>query len=136
MRVLLLLSMLVPAGCSQLQPLDPNIEVPLDQSFILRVDQTATVSGTPLSVRFDQVPEDSRCPSDVVCVWAGNARVHLVLSVERDEEVGLDLNTGLEPRSASALGYRITLEKVQPIPTSGSSIPPADYLAHLRVTAN
>jgi hypothetical protein len=134
MRAPLLLSMLALAGCSQLQPLDPNIEVPLDQSFVLRVDQTATVTGTPLSVRFEQVLEDSRCPTDAVCVWAGNARAHLVLSVDRDEELGLDLNTGLEPRAASTLGYRITLENVQPLPTSGSAIPPADYLVHLRVS--
>lgn len=134
MRSLFLISTLAFAVCGQPQPFEPEIPVSLDESFVLRVDQAATVAGTPLRIAFQQVLQDSRCPSDVVCVWAGNARVRLAVTLQGDGEAAVDLNTGLDPRSSSVPGYEITLEEVQPETTTTSSIPPADYLARLRVT--
>src|ERR1041384_6590460 len=52
----------------------------LGQEFELRIGQRAVIRKTNLTLRFVTVPEDSRCPSDVTCVWAGNARVELLVT--------------------------------------------------------
>lgn len=134
LRSILLFPALVLAYCGQPQPFEPRIPVPLDESFLLRVQQSAMVSGTPLRIYFAGIQEDSRCATDVVCVWAGNARVRLEVERERDSTEVVDLNTGLDPRSIEIPGYGIALEEVQPETRSGSSIQPADYVIRLRVT--
>ena len=42
--------------------------------------ESVAVDGVP--VRFVRVAEDSRCPPGVTCVWAGRARVELVIGGE------------------------------------------------------
>lgn len=131
----LLLGLLVLGVCGQPRPFDPEIEVRLDEPFPLRMEQTAEVTGTPLRLRFEEVLEDSRCPADVMCVWAGNARVRLLLEADTDP-AELLLNTGLEPRAAPAAGYLVTLEAVQPGTHSERAIQPADYVVTLRVSTS
>jgi hypothetical protein len=121
------------AVCGNPQPFEPEIEVPLDQTFVLRVGQSAAVSGTELRLRFEEVREDSRCPTDVVCVWGGNARLRF--TVDADGEVDpLELNTALDPRSATAGGFVIAVEGVQPETRTTVTIDPDEYIATLRVT--
>ena len=132
MRLLLVATLLTLGVCGQPRPFDPEIDVRLDEPFALRLEQTAEVTGTPLRLRFEEVLEDSRCPADVVCVWAGNARIRLL--VEAATEPGaLLLNTGLEPRSAPADGYVVHLEAVQPATHSARTIQPGDYVITLRI---
>jgi hypothetical protein len=40
---------------------------------------TVRVEGTDLHVTFERVAQDSRCPRNVTCVWAGEATVELRL---------------------------------------------------------
>ena len=118
MRTLFVTLTLGLAVCGNPQPFEPEIEVPLDQPFVLRVGQSAEVAGTELRLRFDDVREDSRCPADVVCVWGGNARLRL--TVDADGEVdALELNTALDPRSATADGFVISVEALQPEARTG-----------------
>ena len=49
-------------------------------SFALAPGQTAEVKRSGTRVTFRQVREDSRCPVDVTCVWAGDATVEVVIS--------------------------------------------------------
>jgi len=46
------------------------IKIPLGESLL----------AEGISMEFMEVMEDSRCPKDVVCVWAGQAKVKLVVS--------------------------------------------------------
>ena len=133
MRSLLLGTLLALGLCGQPRPFDPEIEVRLDEPFPLRMEQTAELTGTPLRLRFEEVLEDSRCPADVMCVWAGNARVRLIAEAGTDP-TELLLNTGLEPRALPANGYLVTLETVQPATHSARTIQPADYIITLRVS--
>jgi hypothetical protein len=135
MRSLLLSALLTVGLCGQPRPFDPEIEVRLDDPFALRMEQTAEVAGTPLRLRFEEVLEDSRCPADVMCVWAGNARIRLIVEATT-EPAELLLNTGLEPRAAPAAGYLVTLEAVQPATRSDRAIQPEDYIATLRVSSS
>src|ERR1044072_8657255 len=77
----------------------------LGQEFDLRVGQRAVIRKTNLTLRFVTVPEDSRCPSDVTCVWAGNARVELlVTNGRRTKSMTLNSNTAAPPPAESPAG--------------------------------
>ena len=91
----------------------------------------AVVPGTHVTIDFRDVTEDSRCPSNVVCVWAGNGQVALTLSTPSDARDVL-LNTTSEPRRIEFAGIRIALASLAPYP-SGEPIDPADYVATFEV---
>jgi hypothetical protein len=126
MRVILL-GALVLKGCTP----HPT-EASLDSDFVLAIGQSVHLAGTSTTVTFEAVPQDSRCPTNVQCVWAGNAEVRLRIATG-NSRVETSLNTGVEPRSASAAGVQIELVEVTPAPVAGSpAIPAGDYRARLR----
>jgi hypothetical protein len=107
--------------------------VRLGDQFDVRVGETAYVADTRLSIRVIGVPEDSRCPRDAVCVWAGNARVSLALrDASRTDDV--DVNSTVEPRAVSRWGYAVQLVDVMPVPSAGEPIPTQEYVIRLVVT--
>ena len=61
---------------------DSSINASLDQEFTLPINHTAIINGENLSIRFDKVTTDSRCPKGVVCVWAGEARCITYFSIK------------------------------------------------------
>ena len=104
-------------------------------SVLIRVAQTIVVEG--IRVRFNAVESDSRCPSDVVCVWAGDAVAQF--SVEQNcacesPTVRLELHTTLEPKSDAAYGYRVELRQLAPYPKTSSPIRKDAYSAWIRLT--
>jgi len=108
-------------------------DVPLEQDFELRPGQTVSIAGTGQTVTFDAVTEDSRCPANVVCVWAGNARVSLRLG-EAGRDTSVALNTGLEPHSVSFGKIRFELKSVTPAPRAGTTTTADSYRVTLRAT--
>jgi hypothetical protein len=130
MRYAIPMTVLLAAAC-----VGPSTEVPLDQDFELALGRTVAIAGTPYQVTFEAVPEDSRCPIDAVCVWAGNARVSLRLTAE-GKDSSIALNTGSEPRSATAGNLRLELRALAPSPRAATPTPPGDYRATLRATGS
>ena len=61
-----------------------QIPVALGNSFQLEVGQTALIEPQGPIVEFVEVVEDSRCPSDVVCVWEGRAVILIRVSSSGD----------------------------------------------------
>jgi hypothetical protein len=110
--------------------------VAIGDTFSLRAGETAQVAGTQVQVAFRRVENDSRCPQDVTCVWAGDALVHLEVAVARTAWLPVMLHTTLEPRRAAQFGYNVELVGLSPQPTSSQAIPAAGYTASLRVTRN
>ncbi|MFN4218120.1 MAG: hypothetical protein ACK4HB_02375 [Candidatus Bipolaricaulia bacterium] len=108
-------------------------EAQLDQPFTLFVRQKAQIDD--LQIRFISVPEDSRCPTNVECVWAGNAKIVLGVSLkESTDETVLTINSNIEPREALYAGYRIQFVSLKPTPLSGRTINPAEYRVTLIVS--
>jgi hypothetical protein len=107
---------------------------PFDEVFSLRVGETARITGTAISLTFRRVAEDSRCPTSVVCVWEGNGRVVLRLA-GGPAPLEAELNTSLEPTSASYGGHMIELLALDPYPETPDPIPEDRYRAALRVRA-
>jgi hypothetical protein len=104
----------------------------LDESFDVRVGQTAYIADTRLSIRVEGVPEDSRCPRDVQCVWAGNARVALNLRDGANSDTA-SVSSTLEPHAVTRWDYRIELVHVQPETTAGQPIAQSEYRVRLLV---
>ena len=48
--------------------------VPTGQAFELRPGETVALAGGG-SLRYERLVNDSRCPPDVQCIWAGDAEV-------------------------------------------------------------
>ena len=63
-----------------------------------------------LSIKFVSVVEDSRCPMNARCVWAGTAKIKIAVSKGKMAPKFVELNIGLEPNSIKLYGYTITLE--------------------------
>jgi hypothetical protein len=77
---------------------------------------------------------DSRCPSDVVCGWAGNGEVVIEVSRKNKKEVVATLNTLLEPKELGYKGFHIRLVALNPYPKVSEPIDPRDYEATIVVT--
>ncbi len=108
-------------------------EAQLDEPFTLFVRQKAQVGD--LQIRFIGVPEDSRCPVGVDCVWAGNAKIVLGVSLKGStEETAITLNSTVDPQEALYAGYRIRFVSLKPTPLSGRAINPAEYRVTLIVS--
>jgi len=101
----------------------------VNEEFTLAPGQTATVNDAKVSVTFESVSEDSRCPVDVTCVWEGDAVVVLKVKTTADE-VTRELHTqGGEPRprKAPAGDHVVSLVRLDPTPRSSAPIEPSAY---------
>ena len=110
--------------------------VRLGREFKLKAGRQVTVKGTKLRIRFVAVENDSRCPSDVTCVWAGNAAVQLQLGTGRGSKT-VTLNTSKSPSFAGETeyrGYKVKLVDLSPYPRSDRKIVRRDYTATLLVS--
>lgn len=98
------------------------------EPFALLVGESATVAQTSIVVRFASVNE-SRCPTDVTCVHAGDAAVTLTFSGAGAERTDT-LHLMREPRAARYGNYRFELMDVQPVPRT--TAPPSPKTATIR----
>ena len=105
---------------------------PQDKTVSVKVDQEKVVPGTKIKVKFIELIEDSRCPTDVRCVWAGNGKIKLRLSKGSDEEI-VELNTLVKPQAVEFGGYRFKLTGLAPRPRSNVRISRLGYVAALTV---
>ena len=86
-----------------------------------------------MSVRFIELMEDSRCPVDVNCVWAGNAKIKVRISKNRHSEV-VTLETNGSDKSVNFEGHTIRLVELTPKPRSNVRIDRNGYIATLEVS--
>ena len=123
----------VTAACDE-SPTGPTVA--LDERFTLAVGDTATVEPAQVRLGFVEVTGDSRCPMDAICIWGGDAVVH-VRATAGTSATNLELHTGDATRaSATYQGLRIELKELQPYPFSSRTIAQGDYRATLTVTRN
>lgn len=107
------------------------------RAFKLRAGRQVTLQGEKLRIRFAAVTGDSRCPSDVTCVWAGNAAVRLDVTTNGRSEESLTLNTAKGSSFASEAknqGYKVKLVDLSPYPRSNQKIAAGDYVVTLLVS--
>ncbi len=84
-------------------------------------------------ITFDSVYEDSRCPLDVECVWAGNAKLGFTFK-QSIRKTSFTLNTHPNfNRDTTVYFYQISLVDVLPYPYSDSTYTAGDYTARIVV---
>lgn len=113
---------------------EPGGDTPVPTSnglITLALNQSGTVDGIVITPK--RVIEDSRCPADAECFWAGRIRIKAIVdsgmgasaTAEQDLELG-----GLLTTEAHA----VRLTEVMPVPLSTETINPADYRFTFKVT--
>jgi hypothetical protein len=101
---------------------------------VLAPGTSARIARARVTVAFDRVMSDSRCPRDVVCVWAGNAAVGLRIETDSGSTWSGSLNTHVEPRKTQLGNYELSVVALLPDPVSTSSIEALRYRLTLRLT--
>lgn len=116
----------------QAPPSDQNerVTASLGEAFGIRKGAHVWVDG--LEMQFLSVEEDSRCPKDVQCIWAGRIRARFSAG---GEEVELALPGDQQVPNAAIVGsYIITLVAMDPVAIAGERrLDQGVYTATLRV---
>ena len=103
-----------------------------NETVSLYVGQQKTVDRGQITISFLSVEDDSRCPVNVQCVWAGNAKIKIAVSKGKSVAQTFELNSALEPRTITAYGYEISLGDLTRKP-AGMGRMPTRPLATLNV---
>jgi len=112
-----------------------TIEANLDSEFLLQVNQSAEIKSEELKITFLNVTSDSRCPSDVTCIWQGQAGIELdVQKGEEESTVSLSIGGDSSPEESIFNSYLIQLVDLSPYPISTKNIQPEDYTVTIKIT--
>jgi hypothetical protein len=110
------------------------VQAELAQTFTLAPGQVAHIGREGPYLAFRRVSGDSRCPMDVVCVWAGDGVVAVEVSLNGSSWVPGELHTDPQRPPVEVGDYRIRLTELQPYPRSSETIEPGRYRATFTVT--
>jgi hypothetical protein len=103
----------------------------LGRAFSMKIGESIAVGD--LRLTFRGVEGDSRCPTDAVCVWAGDGEI--ALKIEQGSKAAVAaLHTTLEPKKTEWNGYTISLVSLTPAPKASTPTNPSDYRAEVLVT--
>jgi len=120
-------------GCSAPEP----SSIQLGQPFTISINQPAQLSEKGLSLTFQEVLEDSRCPSNVQCAWSGQARISISVSQTGQAPAALEMNTNppLKQDVVTYGDFQIQLLALDPYPEDrGQYIPAKAYKATFVMT--
>lgn len=119
------------AACGAVSPAGADVVV-VDRPFVLQVGQSATWAEGALSLHFEEVLLDSRCPKGEQCVLAGVARIRV--RVEGVAQTRQYVELQLPDRPSIPLPGRaesLNLMQLDPYPISGRKTEPGQAMAAL-----
>jgi hypothetical protein len=119
------------------QSTESQVSTHLNTQVQLKINQTAFIEPNHLKVSLVKVFADSRCPSNVACIWAGQVSVQVNIS-KNDIDLGmLDLVSSSNPSPSSiktVAGYSIRVVEVNPEPKQNQRNNPSDYTVILVIS--
>lgn len=108
--------------------------------FNIQLNPGETFGVNNNSICFKEVLSDSRCPKNVTCVWAGEARVLVDIyenGILKEEQLvvinGNDLALNLVLGSKE---YAISGFQLYPYPSINVSVPKDEYRLNLKISEN
>jgi hypothetical protein len=118
---------------------DADFKVQLNEAFSLKVNQTAFIESERMLLNFTNVTADSRCPTDVQCVWAGIGAVSV--RIKKDEgntsshlhTIVTTENRFMNFTDSNGIMYELELIDLKPYPISTKEIQMDEYFATLKV---
>jgi hypothetical protein len=124
-------------GCNGVTDVAAHIEertdeAVLERDFKIKYGQELTVKGEDLKVKFASVL-DSRCPGDVTCHWAGDAKILISVRLAKAEESQIELHTNQRPVEGKYQEYVIRLVALYPRQRTDVEVKPTDYVATLLI---
>ena len=99
------------------------------ETVTLKQGKKKSAAKGDFTLKFVSVAEDSRCPADAQCVWAGNAVVNVMITDRQGVSKTMAMNTGRGPAGDQYRGWAIYLTELTPVPKSGSKIKQKAYTA-------
>lgn len=104
----------------------------LGQALTLKLGESGKLSADDLTVTFQAVPSDSRCPQGVQCVTAGEADVVLAVTLAGKRQ-DVTVKVGTDQAKATVEPYAIRILKLDPYPVANQTIQDAEREIELRV---
>ena len=127
--VVSLILLVLFSGCSKNNTLNTS----LDNETKLAIGQTAKISSEDLSIRLTDVTNDSRCAQGVTCIWAGEVKCQLSITLGTTTESYTFIVSGAGDKTGQVYqGYKL-VANVTPYPKQGVTISPDDYRMILTV---
>lgn len=96
------------------------------ETFTLGVGKQKTAKKSRLKIKFLEVTEDSRCPTGVDCIWAGNAKIKVQIIGSRRSQI-FEFNTNIGARSTVFEGWGVGVDNLTPYPHADKPINPKSY---------
>lgn len=124
------------AACEKNEDSDRTIENKFGEPLPLKIGESVEVEGAAFVVAFDEIIEDSRCPTGVECFWEGQAKIQLLINDAQSVEV--IKRAGKEEMAKDTLdGFVYTLLDVSPYPDAKTvlPIPTESYTIDIQVDA-
>jgi len=118
------------SGCSN-QPAGLSAE--LDQGIILEPGQTVVLPNESLSIRFVEVISDSRCPTGVQCIWAGEVTSLIEIDYQDQKKNMVLKQPGSSAGEDQFVNFQLSFT-VEPYPEAGSEIKADDYRLHITIS--
>jgi hypothetical protein len=132
--ILALLAFLMVSACGDAG--DPGggapTTAPWDAPFTLQIGAATRVGGE-VTLRFIDVTNDSRCPSGVQCIVAGEAKVLLHLTDPTGSVHQIELTTPGPGDSSAAAGYEVEIMSLDPGPPPVDGVDKSDYVGTFRI---
>jgi len=121
------------AVLSSCAAVEPTVAAEPGVAFSLSVGKTAVINGNGTRITFNEVRNDSRCPADVTCVWAGDAEVVVTISRNGSPDDTRILSF-IPPKNETTSGdLRIHLVDLAPVPRQSDGNAPRAYVVQLVV---
>lgn len=113
-------------------------QVELNREFIFKIGDIACLETeeSSLSFTFTSIIEDSRCPTNAICVWEGKFTALFTCSGCTNDTFTLGNNASNNPSTRSQNGYLIELLEISPTVTLNKTIDVNDYQLTLIIRNN
>ena len=102
-------------------------------TFSLPLGKSATLNGTYARITFRQVREDSRCPIDVQCIQAGDAKIELTIARSRRATDRRIISLTSPDNDVTVDDLRIHFDALTPPPRQNETPASRAYVAKLTV---
>lgn len=103
-------------------------KTPKSESISVKLGATETAKSSRIKANLVDILEDSRCPKDVDCIWAGRIRILVTLEAKNGKSMSVEFSSDQKP-SAEFAGYTITLGDIGPDHKQSEPKKESDYVA-------
>jgi hypothetical protein len=103
------------------------------ETIVVKRGQQKSAAKGEVIIKFVSVTEDSRCPTDTNCIWAGNAKVQVKIANRQGGSKMAVMNTTVGPKGDQFNGWAVYLTSLTPEPKSGKKMDQRSYVATFEI---